>query len=531
MRHPTPPTRNAPVAAAFTLVELLVSIAIVVVLMTGVATVFRITGDTIGAGQASGAMNRDARAAQAVFAQDFQGAARNGPFILIDSSRIGKFTNAKDQKSDRDGDPMTLDIDGDGKEGVATVPGEVVSRGSVNGRNHRLDRVALFSRGNFKSQTGPDGTFISGTTSGEELVKYQIARQPAATGTGFVDPGVGPNNEFAADWVLARSSILLLNNPPTSSFFYPSAGGEGGNYAPVKPLYVNSAANDNGGQFSWIQTNRYDVAQTSISDFLKTLRLRALGGKSGNYMYNTDTEWWQRGGFNFPLDAYPFPARPLTSAAVARTHPIFLKGVSQFIVEYAGDFVAQNNDPTDNDYGELTDASIYIERTNANSSGLPQTYLPTKFHPAINGAGTDGLIDFTVDPTNNTKRIRWYGFPRDDNGDGVIVGWTPGTRARDLVDVVPLRDVMLTLGSLPNPSAKDGAPFEKFLVGQDTKMPPKADYAASGALPTDARYICAWGPDDLGCPRPAMMRITITLVDPNGSVPNGQTYQFVYKLP
>ena len=80
------PTRHPPAGppAGFTLVELLVTIGIVVFLMVGVASVFRITGDTIGAGQAASALNRDARAAQAVFAQDFGGHGSNdGP---LDSS-------------------------------------------------------------------------------------------------------------------------------------------------------------------------------------------------------------------------------------------------------------------------------------------------------------------------------------------------------------------------------------------------------------------------------------------------------------
>src|SRR5947209_17221594 len=111
---------------------------------------------------------------------------------------------------------------------------------------------------------------------------------------------------------------------------------------------------------------------------------------------------------NAPLDvryqANPIPQRPpqqppstpqqlaqWASGAAAGQAPIFLRGCSQFIVEYAGDFLSQ--DPT---------------------TGI------------VTAAQPDGEIDYILDNVvaNGTpqfvRRVRWYGFPRDVTGDGKV---------------------------------------------------------------------------------------------------------------
>ena len=42
-------------------------------------------------------------------------------------------------------------------------------------------------------------------------------------------------------------------------------------------------------------------------------------------------------------------------------------------------------------------------------------------------------------------------------------------------------------------------------------------------------YTCAWGPADNV--RPKMIRLTIVIDDPNGRLPDGQTYEYVFSLP
>jgi hypothetical protein len=52
------------------------------------------------------------------------------------------------------------------------------------------------------------------------------------------------------------------------------------------------------------------------------------------------------------------------------------------------------------------------------------------------------------------------------------------------------------------------------------------DYMTS-MTPSDS-YICAWGPSD---PKPQMIRIIMTVDDPNGKIADGQTFEYVFSLP
>src|SRR5437762_13720216 len=77
----------------FTLIELMISIALVLVLMIGINKVFKLTTDTVGAGQTLSAAVRDSRAAQAVYSADFGTMAQDAPFLLIRSSVTPAFRN------------------------------------------------------------------------------------------------------------------------------------------------------------------------------------------------------------------------------------------------------------------------------------------------------------------------------------------------------------------------------------------------------------------------------------------------------
>ncbi len=50
---------------------------------------------------------------------------------------------------------------------------------------------------------------------------------------------------------------------------------------------------------------------------------------------------------------------------------------------------------------------------------------------------------------------------------------------------------------------------------------------------TTGTYLCAWGPDTdaVGCPLPKMIRIILTIEDPNGRLAEGKTFEYVFQLP
>src|SRR4051812_19587265 len=95
-------TRTTRAAHAFTLVELIVSIALVLILMIGVSQVFKTISGTVSAGSAVSDNTRNPRGAKATFAQDFNDFAKDGPAIILHSERTGAFRNRADMLADRD---------------------------------------------------------------------------------------------------------------------------------------------------------------------------------------------------------------------------------------------------------------------------------------------------------------------------------------------------------------------------------------------------------------------------------------------
>src|SRR4051812_46351873 len=124
---PTPQRPNA--RRAFTLIELMVSIAMVLIIILGVNAIFKMASDTVNAGQALAAANRDNRAVQSVLYDDFRTAViTDGPMFFIRSERVASFRNRADEQSDRDYDPAApppvqdekirgIDLDGNNVEG------------------------------------------------------------------------------------------------------------------------------------------------------------------------------------------------------------------------------------------------------------------------------------------------------------------------------------------------------------------------------------------------------------------------------
>src|SRR5215208_368980 len=96
------------VRRAFTLIELMVSIAMVLIIILGVNAIFKMASDTVNAGQALALANRENRSVQSVLYDDLRLAViDDGPMLLIRSERVASFRNRPDEVSDRDYDPTT----------------------------------------------------------------------------------------------------------------------------------------------------------------------------------------------------------------------------------------------------------------------------------------------------------------------------------------------------------------------------------------------------------------------------------------
>jgi hypothetical protein len=204
------------------------------------------------------------------------------------------------------------------------------------------------------------------------------------------------------------------------------------------------------------------------------------------------------------FECNPYITKPMTGTGMAQTVPYFLPHVTQFIVEYAGDYITQ---------GTILGADPY-----------PPTAI-----------GPDGQIDFYtttyVDSggvTHYQKHIRWYGFPRDTSSttggppDGHIYTYGSAFNYDHITDVLPLRDILLLAGGL-------GAPPSTF--EQEVPALTGGDYAALGALHgpggagTAAHYYCVWRN---GAPK--LVRILMKIDDPTGRAKAGRWVEEVFRI-
>jgi hypothetical protein len=149
------------------------------------------------------------------------------------------------------------------------------------------------------------------------------------------------------------------------------------------------------------------------------------------------------------------------------------------------------------------------------------------------------LVDPPANPSKWVKKIRWYGLPRDTNGDDHIT----------INDVIPLADVMayydsVTAGTPGNIKTSDGklpwAPWEVQVPVPGLLSPTLLNTGVSNGTrknepswqqdyrnfpPGSAnafRYTCAFHND-----APAMIRITMKVDDPTGRIKDGQWFQYI----
>lgn len=530
----------------FTLIELMISLALMVLLMLGVNFIFTAVGGATGSAQVLSKIGRDIQAAQNVMASDFnQIAMRDGPTFQITSIVRPAFMNKQDQLSDGDGFPETELLN-------PTDPSETPAIAAIPGnRAHRLDLLSFFARGNFHRQTGNDGEFISDMSSSEAWIWYGHLRVNAAGSftSGQQDPGTpwspavavaapNPNsdNYFASQWILGRVPMLLVDKDEdtfaSGDGTLNTSGGQIANNAPTPivqgfidrnwvanqgsvttslgPLYYQTGSayspdapnpfNPRFGSsavFGQSQSCRFDLAATTI-DLYRNRLIQVLGEQAANPNFDWYSNRFARDDMRFQCN--PFLIKPLTSAAYSQQRAVFLSSCTQFIVEYAGDFVYQ--DPTT---GNVTNWF-------GNTTGAPS--VPT----------TDGEIDYLPATTTAPflpRQIRWYGMPRGTAGLAAVNALPNG-------DVAPLRDI---IRSLPDGTA--GALFERHVPTFSTDYASGAGRLEFQTNPDPANggntsYVCAWGPKDPV--RPSLIRIVLVLDDPNGRLKNGMTFEYVYKV-
>lgn len=525
-------------SSAFTLTELLISIAVALIMILGVNQIFKSTAATVGAGQAISSGVRDARVVQNALQDDFNKFASDAGILVIRTEQRYAFRNATDKLGDSDGKPFTLDLAGGAN---VSIPPQ-----KVNNRSHRLDRIGFFTRGAYSRQTALDNSnanntsFASPMTSSEAWVWYghlaipsQWLINPQQNTLDLYNPGDdksgNTNNFYASDWVLGRVATLLApGNLPSPVQSDPWLDGDP-RFTSLDPLICNKTQTSDHSYFRLCDCP-IDVAHTSIRDYIQKIANNSnidwynpIIGFDPTQIGKEDRsgEYWHAGS----------PYIPSMPSGQHRILPLFsdyasfcmTRGCSQFIVEYAGNYLHQQNDPGQPNYGQIT------------------------------GDGPDPdprhKVDFIVERDAVGKiiapaRVRWYGFPRDTNGDGRI----------NYLDVLPLRDMRLTKSpevferipsTAANPLAGPNSPAIPSSVNAFPPAPPspgapdqpKFDYMGMplffGYVPpltsVPPAYVCAWDATMID-KLPKMIRITIAIDDPNGRLADPQVFEYVFNL-
>src|SRR3984957_18156538 len=232
-RHPKPPRAltignrqleigNRP--TAFTPVELMLSLAMVLLLIIGINYVFRSATDAVSAGESLNNINNDAQGTQPLLFNDLQNASKNPPCFIIASQLVMQLKNSDDAKTSSD--PAVIPIDNAGnyvainaKPGNLTnTPIDIISPAILGPRNYRSDLLEFFAHGTYQRRSGNDGTYIGSESSNDAFIQIGHAALPANDLSNFYGPSSTPNNAsglingftvtgvprtgaYASDWV------------------------------------------------------------------------------------------------------------------------------------------------------------------------------------------------------------------------------------------------------------------------------------------------------------------------------------------
>jgi len=217
---------------------------------------------------------------------------------------------------------------------------------------------------------------------------------------------------------------------------------------------------------------------------------------------------------------------------------MLVPGCTQFIVEFAGDYVAQDG-----------------------TTGITKGNYP------------DGNIDYRVDDSSGLKSIRWYGLPRDVDGSGQVYFNQTTGRQRG---ILPVKDFLLPYQppsppTAPNPTVPPDQLTKVFTAGQQPwyffekgsslsnpsgNCPALAGQTPTSATPSnygvaetagglneDAHYTCGWSANEVAISYtnpatgktqtvnllPKLIRVTMRIDDLNGRAP-GQTMEFIFPV-
>jgi len=552
---------------AFTLMEMLVVIAIVALVAAGMAAIFASVGDTVAAGQRISAINRYATLVESVVREDFKRLTRDG-FLVI---RHEKAVN---------GNPVPL------------YPGQPQSEWRVR----RIDEIMFFMRGDFVSARralSPGYTAVGnearawyghGQRRPEDLVTTQApsylypwpgdrnAVADALLGWPAATAGAENPNRYASDWTLLRHQTVMT----------PPAAGEA--RVPRDPVFDIDPGTLNGRRrlrdHAWqvgLQPAAQSVYRTRLDDVFELGGLGAAGGGGGTF---------GRPGVAYPLMRPTFMVRQGDHGVWPRYSSGLVDVCTESLADVRSIATSVDRPPATapDDYFTATgqfDATNIASRQNArlwmidalpvefvNNNRFRMRYEPTPPllsipESLILGAGTTAArvrayreadqealtasafiprcTEFIVewsfgttyqagDPFGRDGQLQWFGLDRaevDTNGDGVVNPLSDLRVAEDFSralpgDLLPDAAELNRVSELALGRTGGGGGFGGGFVNLNIAEAAFGYYDPGTNLTDPA--------DDGSWPWPKLVRITMSFTDPNDPTIEATT-QFVVEIP
>ena len=534
-------------ARAFTLLELLVTIAIIALLAAGVAAIFASVGDTVSTGKRVSALNKYAALMEGVIREDLERLTRDG-FLVIRHELANN------------GQPVSL------------------YRGDPNPRPRRIDELMFFARGDYTSVRRPMSPGITaraneariylghGQRDIEDLTTIDLGtylypalddREQGFDGAlGAAPAGVENPNRFASDWTLLRHVTLLV----------PAGAGEARTAS--DPVFDIDPFTASGRRrlrnYDWqvglqpaaqtifrARMEQWARAVTGIAQFPRTPELfrdadHAVWPRFSSGLVDVATESLEEirsvvtseGAAPLAVEAQPnhvisgafdpanIASRQLMRAWMLNALPGELDEAGN--PQHPATISRMRYEPTP-PLLAIPDSEIGSERERAYREADQEMLAASAFIPRC----TEFIVEWSFGWTNNNTgdprfgQIMWHGLDRveeDIDGDGAAdvnnprdrvasifrpqeVRLGPNNVSRDTSELVRIRELVL------------GAPIDETFPYQESVFgyfDPGTDLNSSS--------------DDEAWPWPTMLRITMSFADPTDPTIEATT-QFVIEIP
>lgn len=326
--------RTIPVG--FTIVELLIALAVTVVVMTLIGKLFSDTARAVSQGAAMSQILAANRAVSDQIERDADAmiSPNDGGFLVIINQAIGDWNNDGILAGDTDGNGIVDPRQGEtptpanDPEGVAMF----LQQGGEARRLVRSDQLVFIRKAEDLEPLAPSETnaFNNPHHGSYARMWYGHARRTLPTGLDTGDLGVnttGNLNRVGTNWILGRQAMVLADSVTGADIY---ANGNNAAYnAPIPAFSGNPGA-------------AYLFMYVGLSD-LSNVPLNAITGSSGVLSGNLTDSAYKTAVYNYTFLTQRLRVNPspqgtgFESWRVGQMHAALAENVSDFVVEFAVD--------------------------------------------------------------------------------------------------------------------------------------------------------------------------------------------------